>query len=221
MARIQEREKAIQLRKEGGSYSQIKKALRVSKGTLSIWLKDYPLPEHRLRELRDHNEQRIENFRETMRKKRNARLSLVYREQKKKILPLGKRDLLMAGLFLYWGEGTKHSMNTLVLANTDPAMIRLYTKWLMKSLGIPKEKIKVKLQLYKDMDVQAESKYWSIITTIPLIQFRNPQIKTSHSTRINHKGRFGHGTCDVEVNNVLLGERVAMSIQLIRDSMRV
>ena len=63
---VRERIKAIKLRKEGRSYSQIKKELRVSKSSLSLWLRQYPLSEKRLRELRDFNEQRIERFRNTI-----------------------------------------------------------------------------------------------------------------------------------------------------------
>lgn len=221
MARLRDREEAIELRKAGYSYSQIKKNLEVSKSTLSLWLRDYPLPEERLRELRDHSDQRIERFRTTMRRKREERLKKTYDEQLKLILPLNERDLLIAGFFLYWGEGTKHSMNTLVLANTDPAMIRLYVRWLTISLKVPKERIKVKLQLYGDMDREKEFAYWSNVTGVSLSQFRVPQIKVAYSTRINYKGRFGHGTCDIEVNSVVMGERVFMSLKAIRDSMRV
>jgi len=51
MARIQDREKAIALRKQEMSYSQIKKVLGVSKSTLSYWLKDFPLSKERVEEL--------------------------------------------------------------------------------------------------------------------------------------------------------------------------
>ena len=47
------REKAINLRlKEELSYSEIQKRLHVSKSTLSYWLKDYPLTEEKILELR-------------------------------------------------------------------------------------------------------------------------------------------------------------------------
>ena len=72
MAKPKLRDKAIKLRKQGKSYSQIKQEVDVSKGTLSRWLQDYPLSEKRLRELRDHNPKRIEKFRKTMREKRQS-----------------------------------------------------------------------------------------------------------------------------------------------------
>ena len=101
MAKRAEHSIVINLRKEGWSYSQIKKRVKVSKSTLSLWLRDYPLSEPRLRELRDFNEQRIENFRKTMRTKRERRLAKVDKIQKQKLLPLTRRDLLIGGLCLY------------------------------------------------------------------------------------------------------------------------
>lgn len=79
MARFKDREKALILRKQGMSYSQIKKILKVSKSTLSLWLRNYPLSKQRIRKLRDWNEQRIEKCRETKRKKKEERLKQFYR----------------------------------------------------------------------------------------------------------------------------------------------
>ena len=71
MARFRDHAKALILRKQGKSYSQIKTILKVSKSTLSLWLRDYPLSRQRIRELRDWSEQRIEKCRETKRKKKD------------------------------------------------------------------------------------------------------------------------------------------------------
>jgi len=51
MARYKDREKALRLRTEKQmSYSQIKKILKVSKSTLSYWLRNYPLTEKNIYE---------------------------------------------------------------------------------------------------------------------------------------------------------------------------
>lgn len=217
MARLKDREKALTLRKQGMSYSQIKKILKVSKSTLSYWLRNHPLSKQRIRELRDWNEQRIERFRETMRRKREKRLEETYEAQKKLILPLNNRELFFAGLFLYWGDGTKYRMNSLSMSNSNPSLIKFFIAWLTKSLGVPKKKMRVQLQLYNDMDTDKEIDYWSKILKIPLRQFSHPYIKETSSKRINHKGGFGHGTCNVRINNVLLAEKVFMSLKAISD----
>ena len=154
MARFHDHNKALILRKRGMSYSQIKKILKVSKSTLSLWLRNYPLSKQRIRELRDWNEQRIERCRETKRKKKEERLNQFYKEQKKLLFPFNKREFFLAGLFLYLGEGKKSDLFELSLSNTDPSIIKFFIAWFLKSLLVPKEKIKIHLHLYNDMDIK-------------------------------------------------------------------
>ena len=218
MARLKDRENALALRKQGMSYSQIKEKLGIGKGTLSVWLKDYPLSKERIRELRDCSAQRIERFRETMRGKREKRLKEFYEQQKKIIFPLNKRELYLAGLFLYWGEGDKCKPSCAIgISNTDPSVIRFFISWANKSLNVPKERIFLTLQLYTDMSIEKEHKYWSEVLETPLSQFKRPYIKKTSSDRINHKGGFGHGTCRAKILNARLAERTMMAIQTIAD----
>lgn len=217
MARFKDREKALKLRKKEMSYSQIKKVLGVSKSTLSVWLRDYPLSKKRIRELRDCNEQRIERCRETKRKKKEKRLKEFYIQQKKIIFPLNKREFYLAGLFLYWGEGSKVAVAKVSVSNTDPAVINFFIKWLIVCLNIPKEKIRFYLHLYSDMDINEEINYWCEILDISRNQFMRPYIKKNSKNRINHKGSFGHGTCNASIGGARLSERVHMGIKAITD----
>jgi len=217
MARLKDREKALFLRKQGKSYSQIKKFLDVSKSTLSYWLRNYPLSKQRIKELRDCNEQRIERFRETMKRKRDLRLQQFYKEQKQLLLPLNKREMFLAGIFLYWGEGKKTSFTELSLSNTDPSIINFFITWIVKSLGVSKDKLKIQLHLYKNMVIKKEINFWSNILNLPKNQFNKPYIKESSTLRINHKGGFGHGTCNVRIGGVRLTEKIFMAIKVIAD----
>lgn len=217
MARFKDREKALALRKQEMSYSQIKEILGISKSTLSGWLKNYPLSKERIDALRGKNEKRIEKYRETMRQKRNKRLLEIYKIQKKIILPLSKRELFLAGLMLYWGEGTKCRTDGLSVSNTDPSVIKFFIYWIKKTFSVRPEKMRVQIQLYSDMDIKKEIDYWSSVTKIPINQFTKPYIKQSSSKRINHKGGFGHGTCNVRVNDVFIGEKTIMGLKAISD----
>ncbi len=221
MARLKDREKAIALRKKEMSYSQIKKTLKVSKSTLSYWLRDYPLSGEKIKELQrkgwKKSEASRERFRVTMRKRKEKRLKETYKIQKKSILPLKNRGFFMGGLFLYWGEGAKSTMTELSISNSDPSVIKFFITWLIKSLKVPKEKLRVQLHLYKDMDVKKEIQFWSKTLNVPLSQFYNPYIKKSSSKRINHKGGFGHGTCNVRIGDARLSEKILMAIKVISD----
>jgi transcriptional regulator with XRE-family HTH domain len=222
MAEFKEREKAIALRKEKQmSYGQIKKILKVSKSTLSYWLRNYPLSEKRIKELQrkgwEKSETSRERFRITMRKKKEERLKKFYKEQRKIIFPFNKREFFLAGLFLYWGEGSKTHPGELSISNTNPSIIKFFISWLTNSLNVPKEKLRVQLHLYRDMNIRKEIQFWSKILNLPLSQFNKPYIKKSSTNRINHKGGFGHGTCNVTIGNTRLAERIHMSIKAIAD----
>ena len=177
MARVLEHREALRLRKEGKSYSQIKALLKVSKSTLSYWLRDLPLSSEQLRLLRDWNHTRIEKYRQTRLNKKNSRLRAVYEKQMKMIFPFSKRDLLIAGLFLYWGEGSKTRLAELQVTNTDPAVLKFFILWITKFLKVDEKKIKVNLHLYSDMEIQKEIEFWSKKLSISKQQFLKPYIK--------------------------------------------
>ncbi len=217
MARYKDRENAIKLRVQGKSYSEIKAKLGVGKSTLSYWLRDYPLSQERIRELRDHNPRRIENFRETFRKKREARLKEVYKRVKNDIGEISDRDLFVSGLSLYWAEGTKGLNTVTSLSNTDPAVIKYFIRWL-KLLGVKKDKLRVRLHLYSDMSIKNETNYWSKELNIPLRQFRKPYIKKTSMNRVYFKGGYGHGTCNVLFGSRELNDYVIIGIKYLRDT---
>lgn len=216
MARFKDRQKAIELRLQGKSYNQIRTLLQTSKSTLSDWLHDYPLTKEQLHSLQ-HNQISIERYRETRLRKKELRLKKIYEIQKQKIFPLSLRDIFIAGMFLYWGEGTKTRNAEIGVSNTDPSIIKFFIRWATSCLGVLKNQMVVRLHLYNDMNINKEIEFWSKKIGIPRSQFRNHYIKQSSSTRINYKGMFGHGTCNIKVPGARLSEEILEGIQAIRD----
>lgn len=215
MTRLLERERALKLRKEGKSYNEIKGILGVSKSTLSVWLRQYPLTKERIDALRAHSEKRIELFRETMRQKREKRIKAVYHKQKETLLPLSKKELFIAGLFLYLGEGGKTSP-LVVLSNNDPEVIKFFLYWLTSLCEVPTEKIKIRLHLYGDMDLKKELSYWADVLNLKKSQFKNPYVKQSKQAGLTYHS-FGHGTCNIMVGDVTLFEKIMAGIKVVKD----
>lgn len=216
MTKIVERRKVITLRKEGKTFSEIRGVVKVSKSTLSIWLKPYPLSNEQVQEVNKMKYRAIEKFRETMRKKRNKRLEKYYKEIKNKLLPLSNKNLYIAGLFLYWGEGNKASSHTISINNTDPSVLKFTKYWYLNALNIKEKKMKISLHLYKDMNILEEINYWSRQLHIPKSQFIRPYIKESKKSDIDQKG-FGHGTCALVVHDTVIKEKIIMGIQSVAD----
>ena len=216
MARRIDKDKAIRLRKQGYSYSQIKDTIGVGKGTLSGWLADYPLPDARIRELRDWSQQRIEHYRETRKKSRDAVFEKIYQQEKKKILPFSKRDLFIAGLFMYFCEGSKTQSATVQFTNTDPTLINAFLQWL-EILGSPRKAVIIRLHLYQDMDIAKETLPWSKALDVSQMQFKNPYIKKSSLTGLTYKNGVGHGTCNAIVWDAKLWKRITMGLKVLRE----
>lgn len=212
MARRNDKEQAIKFRRQGMSYSQIREKINVSKSTLSGWLKDMPLPKDRL-DLLQRSEVVIEKIRTAKQKKRNDRLQKVFDRVSKDIGHLSKREFFIAGLFLYWAEGGKTTKYSVSLSNTDPRMIRAFITWL-RQIGVPDKKIIVKLHLYRDMNVDEETKYWLKETGLKKLNFRNPYIKSSTLSSLTYTTR-GHGTCNVIVNGRDVAEYVHQGLRYI------
>ena len=119
-------------------------------------------------------------------------------------------------LLHHWGEGTKIGRGEVCLANTDPAMVRCFIQWL-KILGVSKDKLRIQLSLYKDMDISQEIRYWSKELDVSMHQFRNPYIKESSLIDITYRNGFGHGTCNVRLGNQVFTDYVLMGIRYIRE----
>lgn len=211
------RAEAIKLRLQGYTYGQIKRELNLAKSTLSDWLKNLPLSEQQfslLSKNRDNSRDiRIERFRQTAKNKRLLRLTKLFNTQKKSLLPLSERELLMAGLFLYWGEGNKQR-GRVAISNTDPRVIQFTMYWMNKILKVPKRKMGILLHLYSDMDIRQETEFWAQTLGIPQEQFKTPYIKKSTREGLTYKG-FGHGTCNLICLDSALAEKIAMSIKAI------
>ncbi len=220
MALRKKKEEAIRMRKTGASYSQIKKKLKVSKSSLSLWLRDSPLSIERIRELRDFSAIRIERYRETRRKTRETRWAEVRERASKDIGTLTKKEMFIAGLFLYWGEGGKTKVATTTLSNNDPAMLLFFMKWL-ELLNVPKSRLRVHVHLYADMNMQAELRYWSRVLGLPLQAFRKPYIKASKRGEISYTQKFTHGTCNLVYENRDVAEYVLQALEFLRERFAV
>lgn len=212
MARPKDKEQAIKLRLQGLSYSQIKTKMGLNKSTLSGWLREYPLSNEQIKQLRDFNPQRIEKCRNTKAQKVKGRHESVYSKVTSDIGVLSDREIFVSGFFLYWGEGSKSEKTTTGLSNTDPAMVRFFIKWI-KLLNVDNKKLHVTLQLYTDMDIEKEIDFWSHELKLPKELFKKPYIKESTLAGLTYKRGFGHGTCNIRIFNRDLAEYVHMAMK--------
>ena len=216
------REQAMRLRLEKQmSYLAIRKELGVSKSTLSYWLREHPLSEKKILELRrvgwGKGEASRERYRNTMRKKHEERVDEIYKEQKTKFKKISKQSLFVAGLMLYLGEGAKKDSYNITLANTDPTIIQFFIKWMKEFLGIERKYIRPQLHLYENMDIKKETKFWENILGIKEDRFYKTQIRLLRPASFTYKSSYNHGTCQVNFCNREKKEELMMAIKAFTD----
>lgn len=206
--KLKEKLRSIKLRKKGRSYKEIQKKILVSKGTLSLWLRDIkltPAQERRIyRELRQKNAYRLAKANQM---KRIRITKEIIKKAKKETSSLIKNPLFLVGLMLYWAEGDKSEESEVVkFSNSDPEMIKLMMKWFRKICKVPKNKFRIALHIHQLHCRKNIESYWSRLTGVSRKQFHKTQIKP---TSLKHrKNKLYNGTCVVVVNNKNLFRRI-------------
>jgi len=204
------------------SYSEIKKVLGVPKSTLSEWLKEFPLRKEKIVELqRDNlkrNEAKIENFRNAMRSKRDKEDSKTYKKYQNKFSKISEKELFAVGLALYLSEGSKKDYYSIALANTDPNLIRFFINWLEKFFDISKERIKISLHLYENMDIDKEKGFWKDKLNIKDFQIYKPWVSKLKEGSFTYRESFRHGTCTVRVHGGEKKRELMMAIRAFFDN---
>ena len=94
---------------------------------------------------------------------------------------LSQAKLFGLGLGLYWGEGTKASKSSIRLGNTDPALIRMFIRFLVEMFEIEKDDMRFALQIFTDISVKRALKFWKKELGIKQSQFMKPIITRSGS----------------------------------------
>lgn len=96
----------------------------------------------------------------------------------KKILTQEESELKLAGVMLYWAEGSKSDgSNTVDFANSDPRMIQLFINFLRAICGIDETKLRILLYCHGNQNVTSLLNFWSKIIQVPVDQFTKPYIR--------------------------------------------
>jgi len=148
------REKARELRTQGQSYNEIAAELNVSKSSVSLWVRDLPVPP-RFEYI--HNERRQEGLRR-YNSARTARQTAEIQAAAAEVGELTDRELLLAGSIAYWCEGAKNKPNRkpsrVVFINSDPALIAFFLRFL-DAAGVKGEDLVFRVHIHENADAEA------------------------------------------------------------------
>jgi transposase len=198
MAKDELRMKARELRANGCTYDEIAAELGVSKGSVSLWVRDMPR-RGRLsyEEFRKRNAEGVARYWAAERPVREARLQTISDGAAAQIGGLSNREILIAGAVAYWCEGSKnkpHRRNEEIsFVNSDPQLINFFLQFLAAA-GVTPDRLICRLLIHESADIAAALKFWQDLTEIPADQFRRPTLKRHNPKTIRKNvGEDYHG----------------------------
>lgn len=194
LSRWEKSELGKDLRHLGLSYGEIMELVPVKKSTLATWCREVRLTTDQIEAIRQRRAQEPGIPRDTNWRRREEieQLRSIAREL---ALELADDPFWIAGLVLYWAEGTK-GRNRVSMANADPRALRLFIRWLRTYVD-PGATFTIHLHLHEGNDEGAAKRYWRCETGLDHANFYKTFIKprgTGH--RKNH---LPHGICTVRM----------------------
>ena len=203
--KLKEKNLALNLRKQGWSMNEIKDKLRVSKSSISLWVRNIKLTDDQKRALSQKGltKESIERRRATRLSRENARRQIIVDAAREEIDTLSELELKLIGVALYWAEGGKTNRGSVQLSNGDPRIIRLMMKFFKKICKVPKEKFRAHIHIHPHLNIKKAENYWSSISSIPLNQFYKTYSKPNKASQ-NKKDSLPFGTFDIYVHSTEL-----------------
>ena len=197
------REQAIELRRKGLSYREIMDRIGGSMASMSLWLRNIPLPpEHRAR-MRQRHLAAAKRTGESLRRRRLEKEERIRREAAAELGRVTARDVFIAGVAIYAAEGSKQKpwqtgSNT-VLINSDPRMILLFLRWL-EVIGVVRSGLTFRVAIHETADHVAAVDFWSRVVGVPSEQFLRTTLKRGNpKTRRRNVGASYRGCLVVGV----------------------
>lgn len=163
-----ERARAINMRMKGFSYSEILQQIPVAKSTLSSWLQSVNLSQKHQQRLTEKKLLSAKRGGLARRKQRIEETGVINRKAESEIKRFAKDQFFVAGVMLYWAEGTKQKESNvsqrLAFSNSDPIMIELFLSWLSTYMGITKDRLFFEIFIHTTGNVEKSVQFWSKIT---------------------------------------------------------
>jgi transcriptional regulator with XRE-family HTH domain len=209
------REEARRLRRnEELSLNEICRRLGVSKGSVSVWVRDIELtPEQKAELERQHYAYRAQANGGATNARKFRDIRIQYQEQGR--AKARERDPLhIAGCMLYSGEGTKHK-NRLALTNSDPDMMKFYVRFLREGLHVQDEEMTLHIHCYvgNNIDQEQIEAFWLELLGLPRTCLRKTMVNFQPSSSDQKGRKLLYGVCKLAVGRTQLVQHVLGAIQ--------
>jgi hypothetical protein len=211
--KIKERQQARSLRQQGLSLREIAKITNCSKSVVSYWIKDIPLTEKQIEQLKSNQDKgrarAAQHPNSSKQKWEKIRSGIMEKAAKDIPAVLSINELRIIGAALYWAEGYNASRSYFFFANSNPDMIKVMMRFLHECCQVPPEKIKCRVNIHPHLDIVKAEEYWMGISGIPKTNFNKPLLAVSRASKQKRDtlpmGTFNIGICDVALLSQVKG----------------
>jgi hypothetical protein len=189
----------------------IAQILNVSKGSVSIWVRDIRLTLAQVAQLKEKQRRYAAQNNGAQRNRQKFReLRQVYQQQgREKAREM--RPLHLAGCMLYWAEGAK-DVNSMYFTNSDPNMLRLFIRFLRQEMIADETVFTLRIHCHtKDPDeVRRIEQYWLDLLGLPETALRRTIFKQGSD---KSKNVLRNGVCSICIHRVELVQHIFGAIQ--------
>jgi transcriptional regulator with XRE-family HTH domain len=196
-------EQAVGLRKRGFTLAEIAKYCDISKSTASLWLKDKAfsteITKQNLKRASVENVKRLKLMNKTRQIEREKKYAEAIKAAETEYRHYKKEPLFIAGLMLYVGEGDNTHRRLIRIANARIEVHKIFLRFAIEFLGVPKEKVRFWILLYPDLSEEKCMRKWAKELALPYQQFYKSQVIPGKSK----KRTLQHG-----VGNTIIGSTV-------------
>ncbi|MFJ4952871.1 helix-turn-helix domain-containing protein [Streptomyces sp. NPDC088760] len=172
------RARARELRLQGWTYNEIQAELGCSKSSVSLWVRDLPHPEAKCTP--EEQRARMNAGLARLRASQDRERAATKRAAAAAIGKLTDRELFIAGVALYWAEGTKDKPHrrteVLQFINSDPNVIKLFLRWL-DLLEVDRDRLTLRVSIHETADVEAAEKFWADVVGVDVAAFSRATLK--------------------------------------------
>lgn len=110
-------------------------------------------------------------------------------------------NLRIIGVILWWAEGSKSRRDKrwakavsypIEITNTNADIIRIFIRYIVEVVGIPKENLKVQIQIHENDSQEELEAYWRNVTGIKKKNFNKTIVR-----KVGNKPNKSKGTCKI------------------------
>jgi transposase-like protein len=172
---------ARELRTQGYDYQEIAERLGVAKSSVSLWVRDMPVPPRlSYEECRKRAAAGVGRYWTAERAIRDAKRASERAAAAAEIGELSDREILIAGALTYWCEGSKNKPHRrserVTFINSDPGLITFFLRFL-EVAGVPGSDLILRVYIHETADTEAAQRFWLELTGAEPSQFRSPAMK--------------------------------------------